>query len=199
MTALRTSAGSVLAAGLLFGGAVAMPAQASAAEGAGGHCVYNVSTDATACYSTFRAAIADATNGKVTDAPLSARTAFSDASLQKRLDGPMPTAAGTTAAAVDYVLSIEYDIANLSPANGTLTITAGAPCVEDGQRDFTVNDIRDAWPSWNDRISSFQGYNTCDVNHYEHQVRNGGDTTGPKRVMTTMGDMSNKTTGLTFG
>lgn len=196
MNALRASAGSVLTAGLLFGGVVAVPAQASAADTTNGHCVYNVSTDTSSCYSSFRAAIADATNGKVTDASLAARTT---ASFQKRMDGPMPTAAGAGAAAVDYVLSIEYDIANLSPSGGTLTITGNAPCVEDGQRDYTFNDIRDAWPSWNDRISSFQGYNTCDVNHYEHQVRNGGDTTGPKRAMTTMGSMSNKTTGLTFG
>lgn len=198
MNALRASAGSVLAAGLLFGGVVAVPGQAGAAEGTNGHCVYNVSTGATACHSTFRAAVVDATNGKVTNASPVARTALSDTSFLKRLEGPMP-ATEATAAAVDYVLSIEYDIANLSPSGGTLTITAGGPCVADGQRDFTVNDVRDAWPSWNDRISSFQGFNTCDVNHYEHQVRNGGDTTGPKRSMTTMGDMSNKTTGLTFG
>ncbi|MPY64095.1 hypothetical protein [Streptomyces spongiae] len=199
MNALRASAGTVLTAGLLFAGVVAVPAQASAAEGTGGHCVYNLSTDTTACYSTFRAATADATNGKVTDAPISARAALADTSLQKRLDGPMPTAGVGTREAVDYLLSIEYDIANLSSSGGTLTIKGNAPCVEDGQRDYTFNDVRDAWPSWNDRISSFQGYNTCDVNHYEHQVINGGDTTGPKRSMTTMGSMSNKTTGLTFG
>lgn len=71
--------------------------------------------------------------------------------------------------------------------------------MRDGQRDFTVNDIRDINPWWNDRISSFDGYNTCDVNHYEHQVVNGGDTTGPRASMSSMGAMDNKTTGLTFG
>ncbi|MFJ7417821.1 hypothetical protein ACIQXD_04295 [Streptomyces uncialis] len=186
---------SVFATGLLLGcTAIAVPAQAQAAEKPGDHCVANLSTGSNECFGTFRESIAFATNGQVTDAPLTARAAVADKTLKAKLEGPQTAGANRAAA---YALSIEYQLSGYGGA--TLTITANAPCVQDGQRDFTVNDIRDIDPWWNDRISSFQGYNTCDVNHYENQVVNGGDTTGPKASMSSMGAMDNKTTGLTFG
>ena len=191
----RMSIRSILAAGLLLGGAVVVvPAQANAAEKAHDNCMLNLSTGEHACYSTFREAIAHGTNGQVTNAPFSARTAAADKTLATKLSGPQVAGPGLE---TSYILSVEYQLSDYS--GESYTFFADAPCVEDGQRDFTVNDIRDYDPWWNDRISSFDGFNTCDVNHYENQVVNGGDTTGAKPYMATMGAMDNKTTGLTFG
>lgn len=201
MKALRASARSALTAGLLLGAAVTAPAaQANAAEPALDHCVYNVSTGEYSCYTTFRAAVAKATNGQVTDAPLGA-SAVKNASFMKKLEGPKAARTDAFAPAdITFVISIEYDLKNYNDGDGaSIIFDAHAQCVTDGARDYTVNDIRDVNPWWNDRISSFEGSNHCEVNHYEHQVRNGGDTTGAKARMASMGDMHNKTTGLTFG
>lgn len=188
---------SIFATGLLLGcTAIAVPTQAQAQTAREGrdHCVVNLSTDSMTCFDTFRESIASATNGQVADAPLTARAGAADKKLSSKLEGPQTAEAGS---AVDYVLSVEYQLSGYSGLSTTFTATA--PCVADGQRDFTVNDIRDFDPWWNDRISSFSGYNTCDVNHYENQVVNGGATTGAKAAMSSMGAMDNKTTGLTFG
>lgn len=196
MSAVRTSLRSALTAGLLGGALLAVPAQANAAGEARDHCVSNLSTGETACFGTFRDAVAHGTNGQVTDAPLSAHGAAADRALTARLTGPQTSATGQAAA---YVLSIEFQLSNYDHDGNSHAFTGPRPCLEDGKRDYLINDIRDYDPWWNDRISSFRGYNTCDVNHYEHQVKNGGLTTGPKGAMATMGAMDNKTTGLTFG
>ncbi|MFJ2787354.1 MULTISPECIES: hypothetical protein [unclassified Streptomyces] len=186
---------SVLGAGLLLGAtAVAVPARADTAGEPRGHCVVDLSASGTTCFGTVREAISHATHGQVTDAPLTARAALTDRTLTAKLEGPQSAGQGL---AVAYVLSIEYRYPNKD--GETITFTGPQPCVEDGQRDYLVNDVRDRDPWWNDRISSFQGYNTCDVNHYEHTVANGGDTTGPRRSMNDMGAMNNRTTGLTWG
>ncbi|MFF8568634.1 hypothetical protein ACF06N_27180 [Streptomyces albidoflavus] len=72
MSAVRTSLRSALTAGLLGAALLAVPAQANAAGEARDHCVSNLSTGGTACFGTFRDAVAHGTNGQVTDAPLSA-------------------------------------------------------------------------------------------------------------------------------
>jgi hypothetical protein len=168
------------------------------------HCVVSLIDRDVRCYSDFRQAIAAATAGRITDAPHDVADAVADKSFESRVNAPVGPMSDGSMAPLEFILSIEYEHRYRGGNGGfSATFTADSGCIEDGQRDFELADIRDIDPWWNDRISSFQGYNTCDVNHYEHSSFNSrdpsGDSTGPKRFMDSMGDMNDETTSLTWG
>lgn len=108
MSAVRTSLRSALTAGLLGGALLAVPAQANAAGQARDHCVSNLSTGETACFGTFRDAVAHG--------------AAADRALTAKLTGPQTSATGQAAA---YALSTtgSRPSAGTTPATSTTTST----------------------------------------------------------------------------
>ncbi|HEX8346039.1 MAG TPA: hypothetical protein VF657_15060 [Actinoplanes sp.] len=179
------------------GPAVAAPPAAGAA--AGRHCVVQLPDQKVSCFSEFRAAIAAATNGRITDAPNDPAAAATDWAFERRINEASSLPRSTAAAVEYYVLSIEFEHRYRGDNGGqTHIFSATSKCIEDGLRDFQVDDIRNIDPWWNDRISSSQGYNTCDVNHYEHSNQN-GRSTGAQPYTDSMGVMNDLTTSLTWG
>lgn len=161
------------------------------------HCTMDVVHHKVACFGTFREAIAHATAGKITDAPEDARAAMKDkrfADRVNRLGAATPRTTATTMSST--VISIEFW--DTYHQGSTFTFTGTGPCKTDGNRDYEEEDIRYDDSNWNDKISSFQGYSSCQVNHYENSYFS-GSRTGAKSSMSTMGVMDNETTSLTWG
>ena len=73
-------------------------------------------------------------------------------------------------------------------------MTAAAPCDTNADVDFTLGTV----PSgWNDRVSSFQGFNNCSIRLW----KNGGATGaswGPATVADTVGSLDNQASSMTF-
>ncbi|MGA2929299.1 MAG: hypothetical protein ABSG43_25580 [Solirubrobacteraceae bacterium] len=143
------------------------------------------------CYTSFRAAIAAATDGRVTDAPNNVATAMASRRLAAELNQtpsgdsisgttPMktnqtsPTSSDSatsalrvaqTASSSSYVLGIEYVDANWQ--GSTFTWTGNHTCAS------TLSDIDYYVPSlvpygWNDVISSFDSYSNCWTKLFEN-------------------------------
>jgi hypothetical protein len=135
----------------------AAPSWAERTPGAAGtaaptHCVLRATPrggteEPPTCFGSFRAAIAFATDGRVTDAPESASRA-TDAAFATRLDAP-----DTTTAAV---LGIDY--ADINFHGSTLTLSAAGGCDNNIDVDWQFPTLPAAW---NDRISSFRSFSNC--------------------------------------
>jgi hypothetical protein len=160
----------LLAAAMLAGSMLAVPAASASPGEAAPDCVMRIETRAITCFADFRAAISAATGGRVTDAPVTA--APLDRATTARVNAAGTAAAKAIgsrnlAANTNTVLAVEY----LDPGytGGSLSIvTDQGPC-RDGM-DYFVNSL----PSgWNDLISSFQSFNNCFTTHYEHNDRQG--------------------------
>jgi hypothetical protein len=110
------------------------------------------------CFATFRAAIADATGGRITDAPASATTAALDPKFSAEVDSVNAAAARSAAIAPAAVslLGIEYADANFTGA--TLTRTGAGSCDNSADVDFRVPSMP---AGWNDRITSFKSFSNC--------------------------------------
>lgn len=133
------------------------------------HCTVNLSTRATQCFGTFRAAIENATAGRVTDASLSSQTATADSKTAAKLDN-----GDSRAAAV--VIGIQYywenfnrypDGSSRTPAY-TLTHSGDNACTgTTSDLDYRSAPLLDDRPpagttvNWNNNIRSFQGFNNC--------------------------------------
>jgi hypothetical protein len=153
---MRRCLGAVVATAV----ALTLPAAPAAAKGAPGttaaapsHCVLRASRagappTAPTCFASFRAAIAWATDGRVTDAPESAGQAATDRRFAARLDGAR--------AAARAVVGIDY--ADAGYRGGALTLTAPAGCDNDIDVDWQFPSLP---ARWNDRISSFRTYSNC--------------------------------------
>src|SRR5262245_42566595 len=143
-------------------GPAATPARA--AEAKTRHCVVSASkgSGAAVCYASFRAAIAAATGGRITDAPNDSRVAMRDRGLQARLN----------AIDVKKVRTIQADIAPIGIfyestgfRGSSLIYTGGHPCTQvTTDRDYSVSDVG---PLWSDRISSYRAYRNCEVTVYQ--------------------------------
>ncbi|MBI0294755.1 hypothetical protein JBE04_09770 [Streptomyces sp. PRKS01-29] len=178
----------VIATTALLGGIASAPAYASPAGGnaPGRHCVV-APGPSTTCYDTFREAIRQATGGRVTEAPSDPAVALASAEFARDIN-----ASGLASDGRAPVSSIEYENPNHNPA--TLTFALGA-CGSDDSWDYGLSDIDGVDPAWDDRISSYQGYNGCQVNHYEAPGYR-GDRTGYRNSQKDMGSMNNKTSSL---
>lgn len=132
------------------------------------HCTVDLTTSATACFGTFRAAIEHATAGRVTDATLDARSAMADSKTTAALNS-----GGSDRAPI--VIGVQYYWENYNrypdqslhhPAY-TLTHSGNFLCTgPTGDIDYrSAPLLNDAPPggtvNWNNNIRSFQSFNSC--------------------------------------
>lgn len=166
----RVAAVGALTAALTSATVVPAAADARAEAGPGGpHCVvkHDSSTD---CFQTFREAIAHATGGRLTDVPNDPAAALASKTFERRIN------ALSRIDAQAAVSSIEYQHPNYNSGGGkTLTFRLGR-CGSDTSWDYRLSDIDNISTWWDDRISSYRGYNGCQVNHYEHPNWSGAQT-----------------------
>lgn len=187
---------TALAIAGLVGSALVLPAAApaGAAPTGGKHCVSNVSDGTTSCYGTFRQAIAAATSGLITDAPLNPAEAVASKAFEKRINAITElNAAGATQLAV--TLSIEYDWAYEQTQAGSLTYTGDYGCDNTNDVDWEKSYVGD---DWNDRISSFRNYSNCSNIHYTH-AGFGNPNNGIRRSVGSMADtggLNNQTSSI---
>ncbi|WP_216209871.1 hypothetical protein [Amycolatopsis aidingensis] len=179
---------------LLAGMTAAAPAaQASEAETRPlPHCTMYISAGTVDCYATFHEAIANATGGKVTDAP-SAASAMHDEVFAQRLNSLTEPDGSPKTGVARVVTSIEFQHPRYQGATFTWYQSRG--CDNDTGVEYSVRNIKDHNSWWNDRISSFRGYSKCQVNHYEHTGFRGART-GYRSEMSTMGVMEDETSSL---
>ncbi|MGG8410227.1 peptidase inhibitor family I36 protein [Streptomyces sp. 12297] len=133
---------------------------------AGAHCVAHVSTHTTTCYDTFREAIADATDGRVTDAPAVPGKAARDKAFVAELNAP---AGARVAASAEggVVGAVFYWDWNYGGASWTVEIPER--CKDNGTWDWGYTDLS----GWNDAISSVLPANNCWVALYSDIYYNG--------------------------
>ncbi|MEU8775610.1 hypothetical protein [Streptomyces sp. NPDC048606] len=105
------------------------------------NCVLNIDSGDMRCYGTFREAVAASTEGRVTDAPLSAQ--HIDQKLADRLKG-VPDTAGASA----VQLGVVYTDANYG--GSALVLTGGSGCQSGNGRDAQIN----LDGTWNNSVSS---------------------------------------------
>ncbi|MCX4808477.1 hypothetical protein ACFWWM_23530 [Streptomyces sp. NPDC058682] len=135
----RTSRIAIAAATtILTLGAAAATANAAPAPK---NCVLNIDSGSMQCYDTFREAVTASTNGRITDAPLSAK--HIDQKLADRLKGSAGT---TTADAVQ--LGVIYTDSNYG--GSALVLTGGSGCQSGNGRDAQIN----LEGTWNNSVSS---------------------------------------------
>jgi hypothetical protein len=128
------------------------------------HCVLNPATKVNTCYPTFTAAIAAATGGRIADAPSDVKAALADQALTERINAASTAGAGTLATVIGGIF---YD--QIGQQGSSITVTKPSPCDADKL-------LREMWVDypmlnaigWNDRISSFHGYNNCWCKLWEH-------------------------------
>ncbi|MFI8931547.1 hypothetical protein ACIG3E_28225 [Streptomyces sp. NPDC053474] len=117
------------------------------------------------CYPNYRAAIAAATHGGITDAPVSAQQAAMNKNFQARLarlgkSAPQGKAAAT--GETPYLLAQFYTEANYG---GTALVYMGAgACERDNGTDYQRPYVGD---EFNDAISSLKTYSDCRANLHE--------------------------------
>jgi hypothetical protein len=170
----------VIGMGMTF---AATPAQAVVQKPR--HCVVDVSAANArmACYDSFTTAIAEATRGRVTDAPADVRKAMRDPKLIAELNDPTPAASA--------VLSIEWDGSNYT--GHSVTVTAPIGCTLSGDDiDWQVPSLE---PGLDDQISSYMAFSGCWVKHWEHPNYT-GLSIGFDGGQADMGEMDNKTSSI---
>ncbi len=87
-----------------------------------------------------------------------------------------------------------YDYTDRDPAGGYFNVTAATACDTSADLDFTLGSV----PSgWNDRISSFQGYNNCSVKLWKNGGAS-GTAWGPAAYADSLSTMDNQASSLTF-
>lgn len=159
------------------------------------------------CFSTFRAAISDATGGRVADAPTNASELAADRALQKRIFAapresdaadsgrlsPM-SVGGNDVVGCCNVLSVEYEHAGFRGNTLTYRIK-GRPCDGDRGLEAAVVYVGD---KWNDEISSYVGSGRCQVKHYQHRDYE-GSSTRLKQQDNNMGVFNDETSSIKWG
>lgn len=180
---------AVTAAGLIT--ATAAPAAAAPVNSAG-HCVHNLGTQRTDCFATFPEAVSFATGGLLTNAPDSPAAAAADESFEKRINAIGALAEADDVSPLAVTLSVEFDWAYHQDNVGSITYTASSGCANYYWFKNYVGD------GWNDRISSFRGYNSCEANHYENADL-GGTSTGFLATASVMSNgMNNETSSIAW-
>ncbi|WP_147425186.1 hypothetical protein [Bailinhaonella thermotolerans] len=130
------------------------------------HCVAHLSQgaarSAVTCYDTFPKAIADATAGRVANAPADAAAAARDSGFARRLNAAADKKGNAQAlAAAETVIGIEFEHRDFRGTS--LAVVAPHGC-ESG----TVWDFGNlGGTEWNDRFSSFATFSGCRARHWE--------------------------------
>jgi hypothetical protein len=181
-------------------------------DDSGKHCVATIGKSVSGrpdveCFSTFRDAIRDATNGRVSNAPKDASGFAGDRAMQKRIfSGATETSAtgsrkisprsvtGNDVVGCCNVLSVEYEDSGFG--GNTLTYRAkGRPCDSDGGLEVGVSYVGD---KWNDEISSYVGSGRCQVKHYQNS-NYGGASTRLRQQDNYMGIFNDETSSIKWG
>ncbi|GAA4239727.1 hypothetical protein GCM10022254_61100 [Actinomadura meridiana] len=142
-----------------LGLAAPLPASAAPANAvtSAEHCVLHTAAGGTmSCYRTFTEAIADATGGRVANAPRDVAAAMADTGLDRRLN-----ALGQ--AHRDAVVGIEYE--DMDYGGASTIVEADGGCDDDDGIEVSAPYFEEFW---NDRITSFKTYVQCQANHYQH-------------------------------
>jgi hypothetical protein len=184
--ATRRRTGLGVASALLLGGVIAVPAANASNTGSTGstgsaseneseagharHCTLNAATGKERCFSSFTHAIANASDGRIEDAPASARTAAKDRAFQTRT---RQLSADKAALADGDVISGTF-FTDKAYGGDSLTVANSAPCEKDGWVNFQF-DMSDGWKN---RITSVQPWAGCSLWLYP-QPGLGGDRDGP--------------------
>ncbi|MDX2396270.1 MULTISPECIES: hypothetical protein [unclassified Streptomyces] len=135
----RTSRIAVAAAATVL--ALGAGAATASAAPAPRNCVLNVDSGSMRCYDTFQDAVTASTNGRITDAPLSAK--HIDQKLVDRLKG-----SSGTAGAQAVQLGVVYTDSNYG--GSALVLTGGSACGSGNGRDGQI----DLEGTWNNSVSS---------------------------------------------
>ncbi|MFE0764462.1 hypothetical protein ACFW4X_06730 [Streptomyces smyrnaeus] len=173
----RTVRTVTLAASVLLAGAVTAPAAQAVPSGpvpSGGngqprHCTLDLSTGAERCYASFTEAIDHASDGRIDDAPASARAATHDSRFRAQARS---LAADADRQADGVIQGTFFDDTDFG--GDSLTISGEALCEKDGWVDYQY-DLQDAWKN---RISSVQPWGNCWIWLYPEPGL-GGDRDGP--------------------
>jgi hypothetical protein len=150
------------------GGPTAESATAAAAPPATAaqHCALVAGSSTARCFATYRAAVAYGTGGRVTTAPVSARTAALDPAFARSM-AALPAAT----AKASVLLGTEYANANFGGAS--LSLGSGR-CDTSADADFRFASL----PSgWNDRITSFRSFSNCAQQLFRNTNFGGGALT----------------------
>lgn len=155
---LRLSIAAGTALLVVSGGTATAQATSGQQSTATKTCLVHVESNKTQCYGSFREAIAVSTNGAISDAPLSARTAAKDKGFGKRL-------AATSGKAVDRHQAVLYEDRDFY---GDTAVFLGPACQNGNGRDY----IGELEGRWNDVVSSVWPV-TCWVELFEHAHQSG--------------------------
>lgn len=180
-----TAAGTALALLALPGNATAREVGAASAPVRGHHCITDLPSGATQCVGTFREAMSLATGGIITDAPeqggkvLSspawvARMEQAGQQLQRRYEleqvfagASRGTSAGFrmgTPIGTGITLSIEFDLPDLDASGETQFFRGANGCDTLADVDYQLATL--VGTGWDNRTSSYQGYNHCSTWHW---------------------------------
>jgi hypothetical protein len=161
----------------------AAPPPATAAP----HCALVAGSTAARCFGTYRAAVAYGTRGRVTDAPLSARTAALDPAFARTMSAPAATAAS-------LLLGTEYANANFGGAS--LSLFGASRCDNSSDADFRFASLP---AGWNDRITSFRSFSNCAQQLFRNTNFGGGSLTIIISSLANVGAAANdQASSLTF-
>ncbi|MGW7824443.1 hypothetical protein ACWGLF_41660 [Streptomyces puniciscabiei] len=138
------------------------------------HCVANVQTHASKCFSDFRDAISYATGGRVTDAPHDPHTAATSTTFQAEINQPSTTASKKSSSghtmAANAVVDIGTIYSNPDWTGNTLTFNGTGPCQDlRNVSNFGFPDLSTIpYPggNWWGKTRSWQGENGCAINGY---------------------------------
>jgi hypothetical protein len=160
---------------------------ADATDGSNHHCVVNLSNYKKTCHGSFRAAVADATEGRITDAPQNPAAAARDANFKARINA---LATVQHNAPSSYVVAIEY--ANVNFSGESLVVTGSYPC---GDTSYSMPDL--SANGWSDKIYSFAAYSNCWAMHYENPGFKGARTDWLNSA-TTLGILNGATSSISW-
>lgn len=178
--------GAILAAASLVCGyttVVSAAADAASPTTSGKHCRVNVETGSTSCYPTVTALLASFG----VERPGATSIGAGEVSAIELASQVLPQAT--------VVLSVVYDNADYDISDGSYTYIASAGCDGDAGVEWQLANVGS---TWNDRITSYQGYNKCQSTLYE-DADFAGSQYGPKKSSTNVGTaMNDKTTSITW-
>jgi hypothetical protein len=123
------------------------------------HCVVNTSDVRVTCYGSFAVAVAEATGGRITDAPSHARKAALDPRLKAELDTLAAEADIGSARRASTVIEIGYEDEDFG--GNSIIFTANRGCTG------TLADIDFSAATVSSDIASYENFAGCYSKHYE--------------------------------
>jgi len=158
----------------------------------GKSCVVHLAAGGTmSCYNTFTKAIADATGGKITDAPLNAATAVASKDFNDRINALAQVKSQPAAADAQVVIEISYQYRDYTGDDLIWGTSSG--CDADTGIEWQAGSMP---TGWNDRISSFRTFSRCQSKHWENTNFQGAST-GFWNSTSYIGDaMNNQTSSI---